>query len=1124
MVFSKFLKNNNRKRGGFRKNSVKVLISLLVIQLFLGNLNLTRTFAAASSPKIDRTTAANSLSLAIAMSKKQFPKQSTKAVLTNKEDYNNIYLASIYSQKMKAPLLLTEKKSLNSLTKKELVRLKVKEITVIANKKEISTKVESDLKKLKMKVIKIYGNDVTDTSIQVTKKINPSNQLIYLVSSKKMDYSATVPAVAMTKKASIIIVDPKKLNSGAIKYINQYKQKVQIQSLGLSATTQKKITNLVTISGKDTYMVSSNLVKINGQSNRTLYLVAKKNYQDAAIIAPLAIKEKSLVAIGPNTITADFKSLILTEKITGVKVFADKKNLSDNTIKSIYSVIAYQKKLPAHNGLATVNDNVKVLTQKQTNQLLTNIKTNQTLDDGSVKLRLDTIDPTIIKKNAIIALDGTAKNPMGGFLKVTDVKKVGNDYDVTFNQPSLDDVFQDLKLSINQGVNASNIIDTNLEPGVTLDKRSSNSVQRMDTTGGTTISTSNNSVSLKVNMDLSKKLKEKENGNGNGERKLSVSGTFTIKDIKITADVDKVLNVPINMDLNSKYKTENNLNISGSGKMEWKFKGEDLGKTNLGIGALQGVDVTDGRLPLGSLTFLVTPAVSLLKAGWGSDGYVPCPVGVTVFLVLTASGKIEAQMSFDYNRKTQFDRGISFGIYDGSPHVYKGADDGVTLENVSASLRGNLSGELGIGVDVALNIGGIMPLVLRADAKDILATEGRVSLNYDLLNKKVETNGCYKVDLSANIQVKAIARMAWTSNFMGFEKTNEKQAELDMYNKKWPVINKSACTLKSGVEGMVTDAATNLPIKNASVEAVNTENSGEKYHTKSASSGKYTLTLPSGTYDITFGNTGYKDTVLKEVKVEDDQITYSPKLEIIQSGLYGKTGTVGGVITDAKNGQAVSDATISIYEGLNVTKGKPVKIISTISDGSYELDLPTGHYTAVIEKAGYIKNTFIMVCLPDEKNLDYNATITPNLSSDNIRIVLSWGETPEDLDSHLIAPNEYGNSEYEIFWNNRNYYADDDTLMTELDVDDTTSFGPETITIHKQVSGTYMYSVWDYTNRYDGDSLALSNSGAKVDVYMGSTLVKTFYVPANQIGNKWDVFKLDGQTITPINTMENLAE
>ncbi len=114
---------------------------------------------------------------------------------------------------------------------------------------------------------------------------------------------------------------------------------------------------------------------------------------------------------------------------------------------------------------------------------------------------------------------------------------------------------------------------------------------------------------------------------------------------------------------------------------------------------------------------------------------------------------------------------------------------------------------------------------------------------------------------------------------------------------------------------------------------------------------------------------------------------------------------------------------------------------------------------------------------------------------DGLRIVLNWGATPQDLDSHIAYPNNY------IYFKNM---KGTDAL---LDVDDTTSYGPETITIERKHDGErYVYAVYNYSEKYSPNSTSLSASQAKVFVYIGQTLIRTYYVPQNKVGNLWVVF------------------
>ncbi|WP_411909878.1 YfaP family protein [Pectobacterium versatile] len=147
----------------------------------------------------------------------------------------------------------------------------------------------------------------------------------------------------------------------------------------------------------------------------------------------------------------------------------------------------------------------------------------------------------------------------------------------------------------------------------------------------------------------------------------------------------------------------------------------------------------------------------------------------------------------------------------------------------------------------------------------------------------------------------------------------------------------------------------------------------------------------------------------------------------------------------------------------------------------------------IIKKSGY--SDLVVKCPCD--GMTY--AISPVMKSlDGMRIVLTWGEKPDDLDSHLIYPG------------NHIYFSHKNGRDANLDVDDTDSFGPETITIDKKRLGeSYIYAVHDYSNSEKANSLALSASRAKVFVYVGSSQVRSYSVPLNKTGNIWTVFRLN---------------
>lgn len=146
----------------------------------------------------------------------------------------------------------------------------------------------------------------------------------------------------------------------------------------------------------------------------------------------------------------------------------------------------------------------------------------------------------------------------------------------------------------------------------------------------------------------------------------------------------------------------------------------------------------------------------------------------------------------------------------------------------------------------------------------------------------------------------------------------------------------------------------------------------------------------------------------------------------------------------------------------------------------------------IIKKEGYSNLVSKCPC----RGLTY--AISPHLKNlDGVRVVLNWGASPRDLDLH-VRYNE-----------NHVYYSNMRESNVNLDVDDTDSYGPETITLDKKEYGTqYAFFVHDYTNQSNPDGRSLSSSSAQVFVYIGSSLIKSFTVPVGVNGNVWKVFDL----------------
>lgn len=289
------------------------------------------------------------------------------------------------------------------------------------------------------------------------------------------------------------------------------------------------------------------------------------------------------------------------------------------------------------------------------------------------------------------------------------------------------------------------------------------------------------------------------------------------------------------------------------------------------------------------------------------------------------------------------------------------------------------------------------------------------------------------------------------------------------------------------------------------------------YTTASADeSGNYVLTLPIGDYRIEISASGYIG-FTAYATVTENYNTYMETFLMV-AGAESEIGTASGMINNALTGSGVGGVSLSIRKGWNNTEyGEVVSSTVTDSNGNYSVTLPLGNYTMVAEKSGYITGT-VNIIVQSGTTGSQNGTITPIVSGDNFRIVLTWGQNPRDLDSHVVGTLSNGNA-FHVYYNLKSQY-DGDVEVCNLDVDDTTSYGPETITLNATTSNPYYY----YIYRYAGSG-TVATSEAKIKVYQGENLVATFNVPNDQgSGDYWNVFAIVNGELVIKNTITSNAD
>lgn len=192
---------------------------------------------------------------------------------------------------------------------------------------------------------------------------------------------------------------------------------------------------------------------------------------------------------------------------------------------------------------------------------------------------------------------------------------------------------------------------------------------------------------------------------------------------------------------------------------------------------------------------------------------------------------------------------------------------------------------------------------------------------------------------------------------------------------------------------------------------------------------------------------------------------------------------VSGLVSDAETGLPIAGAEVLLDDESRLTNDLGFYIFESVSLGSHSMSAG---------KADYIQNDKIIQV--GNAPLNVNFTLTRQLAGDQWRFVLTWGAEPVDLDLHLYS------GMYHIFYFNTG--SEDSEPFIMLDTDDTDGYGPETITV-VQLRQSCQIAVNNYLGEAD-----IKVSMAHVEVYNGSTRVKTYSVPVSGSGRWWYVCEL----------------
>jgi len=218
---------------------------------------------------------------------------------------------------------------------------------------------------------------------------------------------------------------------------------------------------------------------------------------------------------------------------------------------------------------------------------------------------------------------------------------------------------------------------------------------------------------------------------------------------------------------------------------------------------------------------------------------------------------------------------------------------------------------------------------------------------------------------------------------------------------------------------------------------------------------------------------------------------------------YGTKDEVKIRTINATDGSAITDVSVTVRFGLDRDDNTIAYSGTTDSNGYFVVtDMPYGQYSFVLSKDGFI-STSLNLTVDENTPSSSDLSMSPALTEGQMRIRLSWGANPIDLDSHLVKKTD-GTQDYHIY-----YLSENGTDGDNLDLDDTNGEGPETVTVQNlDNSSVYTY----YVEHFEGSS-SIKDSSASVKISSGDT--ELTYYPPNEDGIYWKVFEVENGVVKP---------
>ena len=228
---------------------------------------------------------------------------------------------------------------------------------------------------------------------------------------------------------------------------------------------------------------------------------------------------------------------------------------------------------------------------------------------------------------------------------------------------------------------------------------------------------------------------------------------------------------------------------------------------------------------------------------------------------------------------------------------------------------------------------------------------------------------------------------------------------------------------------------------------------------------------------------------ISSILLADSCWTQQSKSKIAMDEL---NGVISISAKDASSCDSLIGATMQIQGKTIVSDNEgvfkiPLNFFENIGNNDIPIKIEKNNYisseTNLIVRLGLVWNKFFV--------------LSKELKPQSVRVVLEWGNSPKDLDLHLVSNN------FHISYNNMKNYEN----QAMLDIDSRNGYGPETITLDFIEEGKpYRFYVENYSKEVPFDAMA------KATIFANNKQQKIVKIPRDS-NNTYELFTIENGKI-----------